>query len=152
MSIAVPGDRELACEERRVDGFGRRYRVYRGTQCADCWLRERCPESKHGRRLKRYEGEELKEAMAQVSQPGARAKNQRRPRSSNPASPNCASAKASSGFTGADSRQCVLNLPCKFNLKKAVRGALFVLVILWFCFPTRSWRLPGAICLCGPAH
>ena len=65
--------------EQRTDKFGRRYRVYCGARCADCGLRERCTESKYGRPLKRYEGEELKEAMVQVlSQPAARAKYHRR--------------------------------------------------------------------------
>jgi len=42
-------------------------------------LRERCTESKYGRPLKRYEGEEFEEAMAQVlREAAARAKYQRR--------------------------------------------------------------------------
>ncbi len=90
-----PSGREPIYKERKVDTFGRHYRLYRGTRCADCQLRQRCTESKHGRPLKRYEGEELKEAMNQVlSQPAARAKYQRRGRSSNPALPSCASGRA----------------------------------------------------------
>src|SRR5262249_38334945 len=74
-----PGERELIYEQRKVDAFGRRYRLYRGTRCGDCALRERCTESRYGRPLTRYEGEELKEAMTQVlSQPAARATYLRR--------------------------------------------------------------------------
>jgi Transposase DDE domain len=70
-----PSGRELIYEKREVDTFGRRYRRYRGIGCADCQLREQCTQSKYGRGLKRYEGEELKEALVQVlRQPATRAK------------------------------------------------------------------------------
>ena len=47
--------------------------------CAGCDLRSQCTTSKTGRKVKRYEGEELKEAMALVMrQPAARAVYHRR--------------------------------------------------------------------------
>jgi transposase len=41
-----PAGRELVYEHRSPDTFHRRYRRYRGTQCSDCPLRERCTDSK----------------------------------------------------------------------------------------------------------
>jgi transposase len=58
---------------------GRRYTKYRCDECAPCPLRVRCTESKHGRTIKRYEGEELKDAMNEVMRhPLARKKYRRR--------------------------------------------------------------------------
>ena len=49
------------------------YRRYGTDACATCPLRARCTEAKAGRRLKRYEGDELKDAQREVmTQPGAR--------------------------------------------------------------------------------
>jgi hypothetical protein len=46
---------------------------YRTTRCRGCELRSRCTQSKQGRALERYEGEEIKEAMQEVmAQPGAK--------------------------------------------------------------------------------
>lgn len=74
-----PAGRELIYQQWHLDNFHRRYRLYRGTRCNDCPLRERCTYSKYGRSLKRYASEELKEAMAQVlNQPAARATYRRR--------------------------------------------------------------------------
>lgn len=42
------------------------YRQYGTVRCAGCALRSQCTRSKHGRRIKRYEGEEYKEGMRQV--------------------------------------------------------------------------------------
>ncbi len=151
-----PAGRELVYEERRVDKFGRRYRIYRGTRCADCALRERCTESKHGRPLKRYEGEELKEAMAQVlSQSAARSKYQRRPALVEPCFAELRERQGLKRFhrRGLAAVRVEFALHCiAFNLKKSVRGPLFALLILWFRLPTRSWRLLGAIRIVAPAN
>ena len=61
-----PGECEHVYERSTTDTFHHRYRIYRGRRCGDCSLRERCTESKYGRPPKRDEGEELKEALAQV--------------------------------------------------------------------------------------
>lgn len=51
---------------------GLAYRLYRCRECAECSLRERCTSSKYGRSIKRYEKDELKEAMTEVmNQPAA---------------------------------------------------------------------------------
>jgi hypothetical protein len=44
------------------DEQGRHYREYRGRQCGDCPLRGKCTESPRGRKLKRDEGEEIRES------------------------------------------------------------------------------------------
>jgi transposase len=54
-------------------------RKYRTTQCRGCELRARCTQSKQGRALERYEGEEIKEAMQQVmAQRGAKRQYRKR--------------------------------------------------------------------------
>ena len=61
-----PAGSELRCSAHGRDGQGRSYRVFRTAECADCALREQCTTSPKGRRLKRYDAEEYKEAMATV--------------------------------------------------------------------------------------
>jgi transposase len=135
-----PGGRELIYERRKVDAFGRRYRLYRGTRCGDCALRERCTESRYGRPLKRYEGEELKEAMAQVlRQPAARATYLRRGAIVEPCFAELRERQGLRRFhrRGLKSVRVEFALHCiAFNLKKAVS-----LFILWLRFPPVSWHL-----------
>jgi transposase len=144
-----PGERELVYEGWHVDTFHRRYRLYRGTQCGDCPLRERCTESKYGRPLKRYQGEELKEAMAQVlSQPAARAKYQRRRVIVEPCFAELRERQGLKRFRrrGLAAVRVEFALHCiAFNLKKAV-----VLFIFRFRFPTRPWHLLSAAFLSAP--
>ena len=52
----------------RTDANGRKFHEYRGKECENCPLRAKCTKSKRGRQVKRYEGEEVKEAMAEVMQ------------------------------------------------------------------------------------
>lgn len=56
------------------DRHGRAYREYEGRGCGQCPIREQCTKAKAGpRKVKRYEGDELREAMAQVmAQPQAK--------------------------------------------------------------------------------
>lgn len=55
------------------------YRQYGTGQCVSCALRTQCTRSRHGRRIKRYEGEEFKEGMRQVlANPRARRMYRRR--------------------------------------------------------------------------
>jgi hypothetical protein len=58
-----PGQRILARAGGDRDRHGRRYVRYRG-DCRGCALRDHCTKSKASRVLKRYAGEEIKEAMA----------------------------------------------------------------------------------------
>jgi transposase len=150
-----PGGRELVYEQRHVDGFHRRYRLYRGTRCGDCPLRERCTDSKYGRSLKRYQGEELKEAMVQVlSQPAARAKYQRRQAIVEPCFAELRERQGLKRFhrRGLAAVRVEFALHCiAFNLKKAVRGPLLVLITLWFRFPPQPWELLRVVCIYAPA-
>lgn len=47
------------------DRDGRAFREYRGPSCSLCPQKSQCTDSKRGRGLKRYEGEELKEAVVE---------------------------------------------------------------------------------------
>ena len=73
-AYGCPGGQWLTYTDRGRDGQGREYRRYRTAACAACSLRARCTGSAQGRSVKRYAGEEYKEAMALVlQQPRARA-------------------------------------------------------------------------------
>ncbi len=125
-----PGERELAYQDQQVDNFRRKYRRYRGLRCGDCQLRERCTESKYGRVLKRYEGEELKEALAQVlSQPAARARYQRRSAMVEPCFAELRERQGLRRFhrRGLAAVRVEFALHCiAFNLKKAVLLLIFL--------------------------
>ena len=74
-----PAGRELHFDYRVRDRRGARYVRYRGAQCSDCQLRAQCTKARWGRTLRRYAGEEIKEAMQEVlRQPRARREYQRR--------------------------------------------------------------------------
>ena len=74
-----PAGAELRQIEQSRDGEGRLYRAYTTKACAGCELRPQCTTSVTGRKIKRYEGEEFKEAMAEVLRdPRARADYRRR--------------------------------------------------------------------------
>lgn len=150
-----PGGRELVYEERRVDKFGRRYRVCRGAQCAHCVLRERCTESKYGRLLKRYEGEELKEATAQVlSRPAARAKYQRRKTIVEPCFAELRERQGLKRFRrrGLVPVRVEFALHCiAFNLKKALRGAFLIWLTLSLRTAVSPCRALGPFATCFAA-
>jgi transposase len=147
-----PGERELVYEEQRVDNFGRHYRVYRGARCTDCPLRERCTESKYGRALKRYDGEEIKEAMTQVlSQLAARAKYQRRPAIVEPCFAELRERQGLKRFhrRGLAKVRVEFALHCiAFNLKKVLRRESFAWLILSIRAPGGLWRALAAVCIC----
>lgn len=74
-----PAGQELRGAAKEKDANGRRLQHYRTPACQGCELRERCTSSKHGRTIKRYDGDEYKEAMAVVlTQPRARQLYRRR--------------------------------------------------------------------------
>lgn len=57
----------------------RPYTKYRGTECGTCPLRDQCTGSRRGRTIKRYAGDELKDAQRQVMKhPLARSRYMRR--------------------------------------------------------------------------
>jgi len=74
-----PAGEQLRQISRARDGEGRSYRAYQTTACGACALRAQCTTSGKGRKVKRYDGEEYKEAMALVlTQPAARRQYQLR--------------------------------------------------------------------------
>jgi len=74
-----PAGRELPFAHQDHDGLGNQFRRYLGRQCGDCPLRSHCTDSRVGRTLKRYPGEEFREWMSQLmDHPQARATYRRR--------------------------------------------------------------------------
>lgn len=74
-----PAGAALRQSERGRDAHGRPHRTYTTKACAGCALRAQCTTSRTGRKVKRYDGEEFKEAMAAVLRhPAARAEYRRR--------------------------------------------------------------------------
>ena len=61
-----PAGHELRVAQRGKNELGLAYRRYGGAPCRDCPLRERCTTARCGRTIKRFDGDEWKEAMAQV--------------------------------------------------------------------------------------
>jgi len=73
-AYVCPATALLSYADRGKDGRGRPYRRYRTAACACCSMRAQCTTGKQGRSIKRYAGDEYKEAMALVLlQPRARA-------------------------------------------------------------------------------
>lgn len=74
-----PAGQWLTYADRGTDTQGRAYRRYRTASCQQCGLRTQCTPSRDGRRVKRYAGDEYKDAMALVlQQPRARQLYRRR--------------------------------------------------------------------------
>lgn len=61
-----PAGHALRVVQQGKNRFGLAYRQYGGAPCRDCPFRERCTTAKGGRTIKRFDGDEWKEAMAQV--------------------------------------------------------------------------------------
>jgi transposase len=74
-----PAGQTLVPSERGKDRGGRPFTKYRCDACRDCPQRAKCTDAKSGRSIKRYEGDDLKEALREVmKQPAARAKYRER--------------------------------------------------------------------------
>jgi transposase len=68
-----PAGEVLTYADQGKDAQGRAYRRYRTTGCEQCVLRDQCTQSRDGRSVKRYAGDEYKDAMVRVlHQPRAR--------------------------------------------------------------------------------
>jgi len=68
-----PASEWLTYADHGKDAQGRAYRRYRTTGCEQCGLRAQCTQSRDGRSVKRYAGDEYKDAMGLVlQQPRAR--------------------------------------------------------------------------------
>ncbi len=134
------------------------YRAYQGRQCSECTLRTRCTSSRYGRSIRRYQGEELREAMVEVlAQPRARAKYRQR---ATIAEPPFAELKHRQGLTrfhrrGQRGVRVEFALHCiAFNLKKALHApSRFILVLSLLVYPPSggSRCIPIAfIAICRP--
>ena len=74
-----PAGEYLTPREKGTTERGKGYVVYRSKACRKCALRKECTSGQRGREIKRYEDEELKEAMrAVMRQPGAQRLYRRR--------------------------------------------------------------------------
>lgn len=74
-----PAAQELREVTRARDAEGRAYRLYATSACTNCAVRPQCTTSDKGRKVRRYDGEEYKEAMALVLRhPAARRQYGRR--------------------------------------------------------------------------
>jgi hypothetical protein len=68
-----PAGELLTYSDQGKDAQGRAYRRYRTKACGQCGLRAQCTQSRDGRSVKRYAGDEYKDAMVLVlQQPRAR--------------------------------------------------------------------------------
>jgi transposase len=134
-----PSGRELSYLDTARDYKGRRYRRYRGRQCTDCPLRTDCTQSPEGRTVRRYDGDDLKEAMGQVLRQAAarRAYRQR----AELAERTYAEQRERQGLRrfhrrGLSGARVEFSLHCvAFNLKLVARGRLGLqLHTLTFCY------------------
>jgi transposase len=110
------------------------FRSYRGRQCGQCVMRAQCTSNRRGRMIQRYEGEELREAMAEVlAQPRAREKYRQR---AVIAEPPFAEIKHRQGLArfhrrGPRGVRVEFALHClAFNLKKTLRGSWQIIIAI----------------------
>lgn len=134
-----PGQRTLTREHQT-----RHYVRYRGQQCDDCTLRAQCTRSKRGRTLKRYLGEEYKEAMAVVlQQPGALRQWRRRSALIEPLFADLRERQRLTRFRrrGLEKVKLEFVLHCvAYNLRKATRlQAQFIFLTLCVRVPGGPW-------------
>jgi transposase len=139
-----PAGRELSFAYQERDALGRGYREYwAGRQCADCPLRNRCTDSARGRSLKRYDGEELREWMAELlDHPLARARYRRRKAIVEPCFAELRERQGLKRFhrRGLKAVRAEFALHCiAFNLKRAV-GRLLPLILCIFAHAGSGWR------------
>lgn len=129
-----PAGAELSYAAQARDGHGRLYRIFRTRVCGSCTLREQCTTSAKGRSIKRYDGEEYKEAMAIVlRQERARAIYRRRMAIAEPVYAELRERLGLRRFRrrGLIAVQAEFALYCiAFNLKKALgESSIFIWII-----------------------
>jgi hypothetical protein len=143
-AYVCPANALLSYADQGKDARGHRYRRYRTAACAHCPVRAQCTTGKHGRSIKRYAGDEYKEAMALVlMQPRAReVYRQRMPI----AETVHAELRERFGLRrfhrrGLSAVRAEFGLYCiAFNLKKALRdAAVLVVVFVSRCHEGDSW-------------
>ncbi len=134
------------CSKFQHDGAGRAYRQYRTGACQPCPLRAQCTRAQAGRRLKRFEGDELKEAMAQVLEhPAARASYGRRAALVEPVFAELKERQGLRRFhrRGRSKVAMEFALHCTaYNLKRLVRAqGVVVQFVLLARLPATPWRV-----------
>ena len=139
-----PANEVLSYADRGNDGRGRRYRRYRTPACAHCPVRVQCTTGQQGRSIKRYAGDEYKEAMAQVLlQPRARAVYGQRMRIAETVHAEFRERFGLRRFhrRGLRAVRAEFGLYCiAFNLKKALRHTtVFIVVVVFRRQAGRRW-------------
>jgi hypothetical protein len=131
-----PAGRELTFAHEDRDGLGNQFRRYLGRQCGDCPLRTGCTDSRLGRTLKRYPGEEFREWMAQLmDHPLARARYRRRQAIVEPCFAELRERQGLKRFhrRGLKAVRAEFALHCiALNLKRALRRLFLLLIFSLF--------------------
>lgn len=163
-TYVCPAGQRLRLRGEGKERQGLRYRLYRADACGSCALRSQCTRSQRGQReIKRYTGEEYKEAMAKVlEQPQARKMYKRRLGMAEPVYAELRERQGLRRFRrrGLRGARVEFALHClALNLKKALRSAAFsallsalsghwkrlrALLALW-TVSTPPRRIPGPI-------
>jgi transposase len=142
-AYVCPANELLSYADRGRDGRGRPYRRYRSSACGQCTLRAQCTTGKHGRSIKRYPGDEYKEAMALVlTQPRARAVYAQRMPIAETVHAELRERFGLRRFhrRGLSAVRAEFGLYCiAFNLKRALRDAVVVVVIVARHDEADSW-------------
>jgi len=143
-----PANAVLNYADQGKDARGRRYRRYRTAACRSCELRSQCTRGQHGRSIKRYAGDEYKEAMAVVlRQPRAREVYRQRMRIAETVHAEFRERFGLRRFRrrGLAAVRAEFGLYCiAFNLKRALRDvAVFIVVVASSRQGQRSWPAVG---------
>ena len=132
--FVCPAGEQLTFTDRGKNARGRNYRRYRTAACGQCKLREQCTDSTRGRSIKRYSGDEYKEAMALVLlQPRARQVYRQRMRIAEPVHAELRERLGLRRFhrRGVSGVRAEFALYCiAFNLKKALRHRIVIAVVI----------------------
>jgi transposase len=151
-----PAGRTLTPEgQTRAPAQG--YVRYRGRECKSCPLRAQCTKStKAGRTLKRYAGEEYKEAMATVlQQPAALRQWRRRSAVIEPLFADLRERQRLTRFhrRGLNKVKLEFALHCvAYNLRKVTCGtAFFILLTVYVRRPGSNWKLLALATLFSPS-
>lgn len=145
-----PAGQWLMYSDRGKDAQGRMYRRYRTKGCEQCVLRAQCTQSRDGRSIKRYTGDEYKEAMMLVlQQPRARRVYGRRMAIAEPVHAELRERLGLRRFhrSGIIGVRGEFALHCiAFNLKKALSRRAVVLFLVVYRGPGAPRPLPALVC------